>query len=160
MVCFSVLQPPPETGLKSKWNGLPVPFFSNSSYSCANSSIFFLNDRDQQAWNLTCLPGGVWQTPIWPSCVSSMKKWHQIINHFGKVKAKAIPYPAVLILINDIYVQENVSVFFWNTLPSSRKSSCLQVCDNVVFTKLFQIWNFVTFTTVFSYWFSQKKEIP
>jgi hypothetical protein len=58
------------------------------------------------------MPGGVWQKPVWPSCVSSMKKWHQIINQFCKVKAKAIPYPAVLILINDIYGQQNVYVFF------------------------------------------------
>ncbi len=67
-----MLQPPPATGLKSNWNGVPVPFFSNSSYSCAKSTTFFLADRNLEAWNLTCLPGGVWQTPVWPSCVTSM----------------------------------------------------------------------------------------
>jgi hypothetical protein len=66
-----VLQPPPATGLKSNWNGVPVPFFSNASYSCAKSTTFFLADRNLEAWNLTCLPGGVWQTPVWPSCVTS-----------------------------------------------------------------------------------------
>jgi hypothetical protein len=67
-----VLQPPPATGLKSNWNGVPVPFFSNASYSCAKSTTFFLSDRNLEAWNLTCLPGGVWQTPVWPFCVTSM----------------------------------------------------------------------------------------
>ena len=69
-----LLQPPPSSGLKSDWKGQPVPFFSNSTYSCANSSIYFHNDRNQPFWNLTCLPGGVWKIPTtWPTCVPSKK---------------------------------------------------------------------------------------
>ena len=79
---FLILQPPPETGLKSDWNRQPVPFFSNSSYSCANASTFFANNRSQLNWNITCLPGGVWNTPTtWPACITSrIIKANNLIN--------------------------------------------------------------------------------
>jgi hypothetical protein len=49
-----------------------VAFFSSSSYSCANDSIFFANNRSQLNWNMTCLPGGVWNVPsTWPTCIKS-----------------------------------------------------------------------------------------
>jgi hypothetical protein len=73
------LQPPPSTGLASNWNGQLVPFFSNTSYSCANNSIFFASNRSQANWNLTCLPGGVWNVPAtWPTCISSKIIYYQI----------------------------------------------------------------------------------
>jgi hypothetical protein len=62
----------------SNWNGQVVPFYANTSYSCANSTIFFANNRSQASWNMTCLPGGVWNVPaVWPTCISSK-------NHFFK----------------------------------------------------------------------------
>ena len=65
-------QPPPETNLGSNYDGEPVEFFNNSSYSCVHDDVFFESDRDQEFWNLTCLDDGSWETPVWPRCLESV----------------------------------------------------------------------------------------
>jgi hypothetical protein len=56
----------------SNWNGMPVEFKANSSYSCKSGGFYFEMDRDINAWNLSCVPGGTWAIPTnWPRCVQS-----------------------------------------------------------------------------------------
>jgi hypothetical protein len=71
---FSIIyvQPPATNNLISNWNGIPVEFLANATYSCSSSDYFFEMNRDLKFWNLTCLPGGTWAIPAtWPSCVKS-----------------------------------------------------------------------------------------
>jgi hypothetical protein len=68
-----------EASLKSNWDGQAVAFFANTSYSCANTGLFFENSRAQVLWNMTCLPGGKWAIPsVWPVCLTS--KISSVIN--------------------------------------------------------------------------------
>ena len=65
-----ILQPPDETNLLSNWEGSPVEFFDNSSYSCKSFELYFDIDRDLEFWNITCLDDGSWDGPEeWPNCV-------------------------------------------------------------------------------------------
>ena len=68
--CINPPQPPDGANLVSNWNGDPVEFFDNSSYSCATADVFFEMDREKISWNMTCLDDGSWDAPhIWPVCL-------------------------------------------------------------------------------------------
>ena len=67
---YFYFQPPDGTNLVSNWEGEPVEFFDNSSYSCASQDFYFEMDRDKVSWNLTCLDDGSWDVPLaWPVCL-------------------------------------------------------------------------------------------
>jgi hypothetical protein len=111
------LQPPPESGLVSNWNGKPVAFFSSTSYFCANRSLYFVNNQSQTYWNMTCRPGGLWSVPaIWPTCLSSK------ISFFCKyLQGGGGPYfgPKIsyshLLLLKRIFSpsRDHADVYFW-----------------------------------------------
>ena len=69
---------PPETNmLKANWDGLPIEFNDAVSYGCNSSDTYFEWDREMVEFNVTCLPGGGWDTPQeWPNCVESKPPTH------------------------------------------------------------------------------------
>jgi len=73
-VWFQCIDPPlpADKGLKHNWNGDPVEFGSNVTYSCARANLFFEVDRDLRNFDLHCLKDGSFEEPAnWLSCVSS-----------------------------------------------------------------------------------------
>ena len=67
---YCYFQPPDGTNLVSNWDGEPVEFFDNSSYSCASQDLYFEMDRNKVSWNMTCLDDGSWDEPqTWPVCL-------------------------------------------------------------------------------------------
>ena len=55
-----------------KYNGTPVEFGNSVEFNCESNGLYFEHDRVLRKWNLTCLPGGVWDVPeTWPRCVKS-----------------------------------------------------------------------------------------
>ena len=77
-VWVACMYPPvPEgRGLAAVWEGEPVEFFENVTYTCASSNLFFEEDRSKQDFEVTCLDSGYFDTPWdWPKCVSSKSSW-------------------------------------------------------------------------------------
>lgn len=66
---------PSDRGLKYNWNGNPIPFYDNVTYSCEKSNMFFENDRNIKTFTVECLNDGSFAEPFrlddWPLCVDS-----------------------------------------------------------------------------------------
>ena len=70
--CLYPPDPPPGTRLVSTWSGDPVDFYGNVSYVCEEEELYFEWEREMEEFNVTCLPGGLWDGPTeWPVCVPS-----------------------------------------------------------------------------------------
>jgi len=76
-VWYECINPPlpPDLGLKYDYNGNPVPFGSNVTYSCAKSNLFFEQDRSMKSFPIECMTDGSFDDPPtiddWPKCVDS-----------------------------------------------------------------------------------------
>ncbi len=58
--------------LQNSWNGLPVQFSENITYSCL-SGYFFSHDRDLADFQVTCRGGGYFTQPVpWPKCIKGI----------------------------------------------------------------------------------------
>ena len=73
VACINPPDPPPESGMVSNYDGVPIEFFNTSSYSCASDDTYFEHDRDAEDWNITCKEDGSWELPVeWPVCIASV----------------------------------------------------------------------------------------
>ncbi len=82
-VWFQCIDPPlpADKGLKHNWNGDPVEFGSNVTYSCARANLFFEVNHDLRNFDLHCLKDGSFEEPAnWLSCVSSKVFYLNIVN--------------------------------------------------------------------------------
>ena len=69
--CLYPPEPPPNTHLSLTWNGEPVDFHDNASYVCTDEDTYFEVDKEMLEYNISCMPGGSWNTPdIWPICLN------------------------------------------------------------------------------------------
>ncbi len=68
--------PVPEgLGIAPDWDGQPVDFFDNVTYTCENNNLFFEEDRDMEGFEVQCLDSGYFDTPWegeWPTCVDNV----------------------------------------------------------------------------------------
>lgn len=73
---------PTDRGLKFDWNGNPIPFHSNVTYTCAKSNLYFEQDRNMKSFTIECLNDGTFDEPIvlsdWPSCVDSKDEFFSV----------------------------------------------------------------------------------
>ena len=68
--CLYPPEPPAGTFLSMLWSGDPVDFYGNVSYVCEEEGLYFEWDRDMLEFNISCMPGGIWDQPTtWPICV-------------------------------------------------------------------------------------------
>jgi hypothetical protein len=68
--CLNPPAPPADSFLMLDWDGEPVAFNGSVSYRCQSDDTYFLSDNTVEEFNVTCLPGGVWEDPKeWPVCV-------------------------------------------------------------------------------------------
>ena len=68
--CLYPPEPPAGTNLHLNWDGSPVNFTHNVSYTCSHEDLYFEWDKRMTVFNVTCLPGGTWNAPdIWPMCI-------------------------------------------------------------------------------------------
>ena len=57
VACINPPEPPSETNLEVEWDGVPVNFTYNVSYSCSSDNLptYFEEDEEMPQYNLTCL---------------------------------------------------------------------------------------------------------
>ena len=75
VACINPPTAPYESKMKVNWDGNPVNFTNNITYTCNNDGVprYFENNRSQEIYNLTCLPTGSWLTPtVWPRCLDTV----------------------------------------------------------------------------------------
>ena len=69
VACINPPTPPEEALIAFHWDGNPVEFNGNVSYTCKDESLFFEMDKEKEEYNVTCLEDGSWDVPEeWPVC--------------------------------------------------------------------------------------------
>ena len=69
VACLHPPGPPEGSGVRLEWDGLPVEFTANISYTCEEGQ-YFEADKDLPEYNITCLETGAWDEPKeWPICL-------------------------------------------------------------------------------------------
>ncbi len=67
---------PDDRGLAVEWDGEPVDFYANITYTCASNNLFFEDDRDKEGFKIMCEDNGYFDTPYldeeWPRCVETV----------------------------------------------------------------------------------------
>ena len=69
VACINPPTPPEEALIALQWDGNPIEFNGNVSYTCKDESLYFEMDKDMEEYNVTCLEDGSWAVPAeWPVC--------------------------------------------------------------------------------------------
>ena len=69
VACLYPPDPPEEALLALQWDGQPIEFDGNVSYTCKDENLYFEADKDMPEYNVTCLEDGSWDEPAeWPVC--------------------------------------------------------------------------------------------
>ena len=162
VACINPPAAPPFTNLEVEWDGVPLNFTHNISYSCS-SETFFEMDRDLQDYNITCLgttffasillffvlDDGSWATPdVWPECVANINcsspppardpggtwEWSGSMEYGTQVQYTCGPHGQFL--LDDGTLEENlVSSCIWNKTwsPSILKPCIARSCPIIPF---------------------------
>ena len=69
VACINPPTPPEEALIALQWDGNPIEFNGNVSYTCKDENLYFEMDKDMEEYNVTCLEDGSWDVPAeWPVC--------------------------------------------------------------------------------------------
>ena len=69
VACINPPTPPEEALIALQWDGNPIEFDGNVSYTCKDEDLYFEMDKDMEEYNVTCLEDGSWDVPAeWPVC--------------------------------------------------------------------------------------------
>ena len=69
--CINPPAPPEDTRLALLWEGQPVHFQDNVSYTCHSDNLYFELDKEMVEYNVSCLEDGTWDAPeVWPVCLN------------------------------------------------------------------------------------------
>ena len=69
VACINPPTPPEEALIALQWDGDPVEFNGNVSYTCKDEDLYFEIDKNMEEYNVTCLEDGSWDVPSeWPVC--------------------------------------------------------------------------------------------
>ena len=75
VACINPPAPPEEALIALQWDGNPIEFNGNVSYTCKDESLYFEMDKDMEEYNVTCLEDGSWDVPSeWPVCFNCKTK--------------------------------------------------------------------------------------
>lgn len=67
--CLEPEEPDSFLGLKREWNGIPVPFWENVTYTC-QPGFYFIDDRERLSFSVMCKDNGEFEYPSnWPMCI-------------------------------------------------------------------------------------------
>ena len=75
VACVDPPQPPFASRMVVDWDGIPVNFTDDFSYTCNSNDVprYFENNRSQEVFSVTCLPSGGWLIPaVWPLCLETV----------------------------------------------------------------------------------------
>lgn len=81
--CLEPEEPEAFLGLKRNWNGMPVPFWENITYTC-QPGHYFIEDRDKIGFTVMCQESGEFDYPqSWPMCVRGTNFFLDIVTNLN-----------------------------------------------------------------------------
>lgn len=157
VACVNPPNPPKDSYLKLKWDGMPVNFSSSVKYYCDSDDKqrYLEHDRNALEYNLTCTNDGSWAVPeVWPRCLDTVTctmppdrpasgtwEWNGEFAYLTKVTYTCGPYGQFQTERGSI-LEVIVSTCMWNKsfvpdiLPSCVATACPLIPNPPKFTRL------------------------